>query len=423
MVHLPSELRPTVLSGSDDDYSGVGLGDPRGRGLGAITSILGFDRNFKWGYLMEKGSEKNLKIGITLAIDCLTPYQKALQLGLVDLQLDMEKAEPYDHDQRDPPKEDYEKKNEYFNRANSFGYPFLTMNITGRSKKYYWKMLKAITKYEKEYEKPLNKGMVCANLGVSALAEGDIDGGIAYLAWAMREDRSWIKDSTRNIFNNPLYEQFPKATKRRGISQFGKRAPWIMLEEAVEEYNIEFGDNVKINDVFTKLEGSPEHRALLEGALWVIHRNLALLREENDLGIYRNENNIYTKLRLFDGIVSLCRFIELRMRHHEKNLPPKSPTLGLLLEEYIFKNETWYKSEVEDKNTKPQTPKDFDELVQDAIQNGKRPYRDILLLLVIRNYSVHICDPETPFFFRKFEKIFNEIIIAYVYYLKFRKKL
>jgi hypothetical protein len=284
----------------------------------------------------------------------------------------------------------------------------------------FWQILNTINAYEKGKAKPLNKGMACGNLGVSALAEGDFDGGIAYLLWAGKEDRGWSGDPTKNIFANQLYVQFAKGDHRQGKSQFGGISTWLMLESAINEYNATFSDKLGVDDVLRELEKSPEHRALLEGALWVIHRNLVLLREENDRRIYIGENNIYTRLRLFDGIVSLCRFIELRMRHHEKNIPPKT-TLGPLLTDFIFKNETWVKPEVIEKPKSPQNPTDFDTFVQSALAKGNRPGRNILLLLGIRNYSVHTCDPETPAFFREFEKVFAEIVIAYIYYLKFRK--
>ena len=155
-----------------------------------------------------------------------------------------------------------------------------------------------------------------------------------------------------------------------------------MLQEAIDKYNSICTGYLRIEDVFKELEKSPEHRALLEGALWVVHRNLVLLREENARGIYKNENNIYT---LFDGLTSLCRFIELRMRKYETGIPPKT-TLGSLLQDYIFKSETWFEPEVADKNTKPQNSIDFDKLVEHIIKNEKSPSRSILLLWVIRNY-------------------------------------
>ena len=351
----------------------------------------------------------NYRLGITLAIDCLTPYKKALQLGLTDLRRDMKVAEPYCHDK---PKGKYDKKNEYFNRANSIGMPFLERGIACVSKMYYWQMLDAINEYEKKSDKPLNKGMVCGNLGVSALAEGDIDGGIAYLLWADHEDRGWLKDPNRIfIFENRLYTQFAKDR-----SPFGGRAPWIMMKTAIDEYNTEFKDGVSIDDVFKELEGSPEHRALLEGSLWVIHRNLVLLREEKERGIYLNKNNIYTRLRLFDGIVSLCRFIELRMRHYEKT----SGTLGALLKA-IFGKESWFQNDVSPRNKSPQKPEDFDDLMREALEKMNRPGKNVFILWTLRNYATHICDPEAPFFFENFENIFNEVIIAYIYYLNFKK--
>jgi hypothetical protein len=52
------------------------------------------------------GAWNNYRFGIALAVDCLTPYEKALWLGLADLRQDLEVAEPYDHDS---PKGDYQR--------------------------------------------------------------------------------------------------------------------------------------------------------------------------------------------------------------------------------------------------------------------------------------------------------------------------
>jgi len=155
---------------------------------------------------------------------------------------------------------------------------------------------------------------------------------------------------------------------------------------------------------------------LLEGSLWVVHRNLVLLKEEKDRGIYLNRNNIYTRLRLFDGVISLCRFIELRMRYYEKT----SGTLGKLLSA-IFGKETWFKNEVNPRNKSPQTPKDFDDLMREALEKCNRPKKNVLILWTLRNYATHICDPDTPFFFENLENVFDEIVAVYVYYLKYKK--
>ena len=290
-------------------------------------------------------------------------------------------------------------------------------------------MLNRINNFEKNYNKPLNKGMVCGNLGVSSLAEGDIDGGIAYLAWAMQEDRAWISGKLGNsIFASPLYAQFAKGTNRGGISQFGRSAPWIMLRTALEKYNNTYKEKIDLAAVLEELENTPEHRALFEGAIWIIHRNLCLLLEENERGIYKDDNNVFTRLRLFDGIIALCRFIELRMKHHELNLKilkkknleeiKTKGTLGALLWKIFGRG--WYKSIIS-RIPKFTASKNFDDFLESHLKLRDSHIRSLLLLLVIRNYSVHLCDPKTPFFFKNIRKIFNEIIAAYVYYLKFRK--
>jgi len=368
---------------------------------------------------------KDLQKGSLLASDAINAHNKAVNLGLLELEPDIQNAKPYDHDH---PSGKYEEKNLYFNRANSIGISFLRQNATGFSKMYYWIMLNAINTHEKKAKKPLNKGMVCGNLGASSLAEGDIDGGIAYLAWAMREDRYWVSGNPENsIFASPLYVQFAEGTHRGGASQFGRDSPWVMLKKALNNYSNAYKTSVDISSIFKELENSPEHRALFEGALWTVHRNSCILNEEKERKIYENENNIFTRLRLFDGIITLCRFVELRMRHHEPNLKILSPsdlneamegTLGRLLGKIFGAN--WFKTEVS-KPPRFTKSKAFDAFLKRKLTTKVSNTRNLLLLLVIRNYSVHLCDPNVPFFFENIEQIFDEIIFAYVYYLEFRK--
>lgn len=103
---------------------------------------------------------KDLRDGALLASEVVHAYNKILQLGLLELEVDLQNAKPYDHDNR---KGAYTEKNLYFNRANSLGISLLRQNATGFSKMYYWFMLNKITNYEDAAKKPLNKGLVCGN--------------------------------------------------------------------------------------------------------------------------------------------------------------------------------------------------------------------------------------------------------------------
>ena len=356
--------------------------------------------------------------GDPLAEQCTRAYGRAVKIGMTILVNDLKIANPYNHNS---PTGKYEDKNVYFNRANIVGYPFLAKNLTCLSKDYYWKMLNAITHFEKSQKIPLNKGMVCANFGVSELAEGDIDGGIAHLLWAGYEDRGWTKISyVHNIFQSPLYTQFAEGKQRNGTSQFGGPAPHVMLERAISDFNTTFKTSLTKDDVFHELANNDEHRAILEGALWTLARNLPILDEETAKIFQSKKHNIYTRLRLFNGLVDLCRFIELRMRYHEKP-PKKVRTLGQLIQ-YIFSNETWFKKEVEPNYKKPQTAQEFNDFLKVTLQLSV-PANDVLLLWVTRNYSVHICDVETPYFFDNFDKVFQSIVGSYLFYLRFRKIL
>ena len=101
------------------------------------------------------------------------------------------------------------------------------------------------------------------------------------------------------------------------------------------------------------------------------------------------------------------------MRYHEKP-PKKVRTLGQLIR-YIFNNESWFKKEVERNYKKPQTAQEFDGFVKATIQL-RAPANNVLLLWVTRNYSIHISDVETPYFFDNFVEVFQSIVGFYLFY-------
>lgn len=347
---------------------------------------------------------------------CLENYREALQTGSKLLDEDLKCAKKYEHDS---PTGNYEEKDEYFNRANFIGYSFLTGNITGLSKDYYWRMFQKIVAFEQSHNIALNKGMVCANWGISDLAEGDIDGGIAHLFWAGYEDRGWSEFSyARDIFNSQLYRQFAEGTHRSGKSQFGSKAPYAMLEDAIKEHNDFFGTHHTKEDVFGSIGDNDQHRSILDGALWALARNLPIYNEESPFIFKQKCHNIYTRLRLFNGLIDLCRFIELRIRHHEKP-PANVRTLGNLIY-FLFENEVWFAKEVKPAYSEPQAATDFNNLMQ-RIFKLKPPAKCILSLWVTRNYSVHVSDADLPDFFENIAGVFNSIIGSFLFYLMVKK--
>ncbi|MFH1327895.1 MAG: hypothetical protein ABIH76_03470 [Candidatus Bathyarchaeota archaeon] len=204
---------------------------------------------------------------IDYAIQCSAEFQKSLHNGLAFLMNDLEEAQPYDHDNPQAYGK-YEDKNSYMKNANSFGRPFMQIiGFTGLSKMYYWHLLNKINSFEKEKNKPLNKGIVCGNLGVSDLAEGDIDGGIAHLLWAGYEDRGWAKEYTQNILSSSLYTQFAEGKQRGGLNQFGGESSWTLLKKAIDAFNRATNEKMEIKSIFNELHDKDEHRAILEGSL------------------------------------------------------------------------------------------------------------------------------------------------------------
>lgn len=107
------------------------------------------------------------------------------------------------------------------------------------------------------------------------------------------------------------------------------------------------------------------------------------------------------------------------MKHYEKI--ENRATFGKILK-YIFDSEDWFENDVIKSSKSPQTSSHFEKLIRDILSNCKRPSRNIRLIWTVRNYAIHVCDPDTPYFFNNVEEIFHEIIIAYLFYLRFREK-
>jgi hypothetical protein len=223
-----------------------------------------------------------------------------------------------------------------------------------------------------------------------------------------------------DIFDSPLYKQFAEGSKRGGKSQFGWQAPYVLLDHAIEDYNNFNGTKWTRQNIFGSVADNDEHRSILDGALWSLVRNIPIYKEENPVIFQKDNHNIYTKLRLFNGLVDLCRFIELRIRHHEK--PPKEvKTLGNLMY-YVFEKETWFQKEIKPENKMPETALEFNNAIK-KILLLKPPSKYVLLLWITRNYSVHVCDAEAPDFFDNIEAIFESIIGSFLFYLEYRKLL
>ncbi|MFX1473970.1 MAG: hypothetical protein ACFFCO_00630 [Promethearchaeota archaeon] len=342
--------------------------------------------------------------------------------GIRLLQTGMERANPYDYDNPSP----WPEKNRYVIPANRIGNQLIDIKLTGPAKLYYWKLLKEIARFTEERNTPLNRGLVCGKLCETSILEGDIDGGIAYMLWATRENRGRTKDFNSDEITTWLlsktYRRFAAGEGYNGRSPFGTPAPHIMLKAAINEYNKRTGTKFTLDQILNEASQTREYRALLEGSLWTIHRNLAILKYEQDFKIFPSRKyNLYTKLRVLDGFLNLCRFIEYAIKSREKlTVKGREPTMGELIH-HITKQKHWVRSSIKGKNNRqPQNAQKFNTTLQTLLNEETNPYQNYLILLTIRNYIAHVCDPEIPIFFNNLGNLFNRLIWAYLQYLDWK---
>src|SRR4051812_5669196 len=129
-------------------------------------------------------------------------FGTGIEKGLALLQEDLESHDPYD-----PINKPYSEKNVYFDRTNQHGGWLLTSGIYWAADIYYRRMLDKIPEYEKSTTKYFNKGIVYANLGITQIAQGKFDAGIAHLLTAEWEDRD-VANPKEFILDTPLWQQF-----------------------------------------------------------------------------------------------------------------------------------------------------------------------------------------------------------------------
>ena len=114
---------------------------------------------------------------------------------------------------------EYEEKNWYFNRANEVGIRLIDSRNYWEAERYFAAMLQGIGRYEKLSGKRFNKGIVYANLGISQIANGKIDIGIANLLTAEEEDRDITKGDF-DVLTSSLWIPF----ERKAANLFFTRA-------------------------------------------------------------------------------------------------------------------------------------------------------------------------------------------------------
>ncbi|MBA3874480.1 MAG: hypothetical protein H0X30_35570 [Anaerolineae bacterium] len=289
----------------------------------------------------------------------MTWFGAGIEKGLALLQEDLES-----HDSYDPINKPYSEKNVYFDRTNQYGGWLLTSGIHWAADIYYRRMLDKILEYEKSTSKYFNKGIAYANLGITQIAQGKFDAGIAHLLTAELEDRD-VANPKEFILDSILWKQFENTVFMYFISYGNKNG----INFAV--------DNLFLEKLFKDIDG--EDRIYLQGTI------LALL---DNIELNRLAPNNFTYGRLYSMLKDLCLLIESLLHKKQTSLGNYQETLYPLLQIALkTQNINWHSSSPAPKATDFKQLVDQLENILNNQSNDQIRWADCVYL--VRNFTGH----------------------------------
>jgi len=285
----------------------------------------------------------------------------------------------------DKPYDDYDSKNMYFSAANNLcQYSLWRHKIFDFAEKYYRKMLETILKFEgTSYNH--NKGMVYANLGITQAVQGKIDEGFANILKALDEDRGYFqkgKDPAQEIFNSELFSQLEKTIV---IDSLEKQMAALSKE----------GEACPSAGDFLKSLTDPDQRIFFEYTYAKIVDNHR---------VWVEKANRFSANRMLAYMQDMCLFSE--------DLLKRKGYDGMLnnLISSAF-------SGIDLAGCGADSYKDLNDKLEKMCSETNMRNRALRMLLTLRNFSSHNISSgdKEDFFFREFEKVFNEILRAIVH--------
>ena len=322
-----------------------------------------------------------------------------IEQGLAMLREDMECHGSFD------PTRPYDEKNAYFVRTQELGNSLFRPGLHWVAEHYFGTTLRDILDYEQESGKRFNKGMVYANLGISQVAIGKLDAGIAHLLAADQEDCPFVRDP-HGILNTRLWQQFERRRIFDYLIEFNNN-PDATLSFAV--------DADSLDDLFRALD--LQDRIFLEGTIWALQDNL-----QQD-GVC---SNVYTWGQLYSGLKDLCLLTEslLRKRQIQDRRITNATriTLGNLLQNALAGLGIGYPQD--GLSTSANDLQEFVDNLEGILNNANSAdLRRVYCLHLVRNFTGHHFDPSDTAisvggqsFFDMFELALMNILSAILYF-------
>jgi hypothetical protein len=320
------------------------------------------------------------------AFDIVADYSYLQELGKRILQQNMryckEKVGLLSYDP-DNPYDDYDCKNMYFSAANDLcQYSLWQHGLYDFSEKYYQTMLLTIKQFEKDNTYNHNKGMVYANLGIAQAVQGRIDEGFANILKALDEDRGYLqkgKNPAQEIFDSRLFTQLEKTIV---LDSLEKRLASLRSEEAT----------CPSAKDFLKSLSDPDQRIFFE-------YTYAKIMDNHE--VWKEKPNRFSANRMLAYLQDMCLFAE--------DLIKKKGYSGMLnsLISSAF-------SGIDLAGCGADSYRDLNDKLEKMYAETNKRDKALRMLLTLRNFSSHNISSgeKNDFFFRDFDKVFNEILRA-----------
>jgi hypothetical protein len=310
---------------------------------------------------------------------------EVMKIGSSYLIEDLAKHPPFD------PSKAYERKNDYFDRANEHGLELMWKQLPAFPEIYYQKLLGIILNHERVNNVRFNKGMIYANLGISQIRNGKFSVGIAHLLTAEDEDKE-VNPPNYNILNESLWIQFELQIIYPFLYKLNLDKNTQLSFTITETFLNEFFKNLNRDD-----------RIFIQGTLWdlITHLNQAK----------NTRINSYTLGQLFSGLKDLCLVTEKLLR---KNYP----TAGDKLSAYLK-----VAAKLVPANYHSNSLHDFLNNIESNQSEPDVVQRRLRILHCVRNFIGHHFDIENSiksstgktFFFELYDVALTHVLVSMLY--------
>ncbi len=240
--------------------------------------------------------------------------------------------------------------------------------------------------------------MVYANLGVAQIAQGKIDEGYANILKAQIEDEPYHKtDSSKSIFENPLYMQFEDKA------------------EGTKDYLL------KHSELYCREDGVTINKDFISGLIFNLDTDSHILfvslieKMKQNFESLLDKDNRFTRLQIFLCLQDLCLSVESAIKKKNTLTGTIKPLLDTLFSKTSGRTRGW-KTEFDNKYeyTTSHSGIEFENNLKEILKTTDKKARRLLICCAVRNFSSHNLNVESDWIFQNYsiQTIFDNIIAS-----------